>query len=48
MVEFYKRVVAGDGGAEALRGAKLAMKAAYPDTYHWAAFIFLGDPSPKS
>jgi CHAT domain-containing protein len=46
MVEFYKRVVAGDGGAEALRGAKLAMKAVYPDTYYWAAFIFLGDPSP--
>jgi CHAT domain-containing protein/tetratricopeptide (TPR) repeat protein len=46
MVEFYKRVVAGDGGAEALRGAKLAMKALYPDTYYWAAFIFQGDPSP--
>ncbi len=46
MIEFYKRVLAGDGAADALRGAKLAMKATYPDTYYWAAFVFLGDPSP--
>jgi CHAT domain-containing protein len=46
MIEFYRRVLSGDGAAEALRGAKLAMKAKYPDSYYWAAFVFLGDPSP--
>jgi CHAT domain-containing protein/Tfp pilus assembly protein PilF len=46
MIEFYKRTLAGDGVADALRGAKLMMKAVYPDSYYWAAFVFLGDPSP--
>lgn len=46
MIEFYSRVLKGQGAAEALQGAKLMMKAIYPDSYYWAAFVFMGDPSP--
>jgi hypothetical protein len=46
MEEFYRRILAGEGRAEALRQAQLAMKAKYPDPYYWGAFICQGDPSP--
>jgi CHAT domain-containing protein/tetratricopeptide (TPR) repeat protein len=45
MIDFYKRLLAGDRPADALRDAKLAMKGIQPDPYYWAAFVFLGDPS---
>jgi CHAT domain-containing protein len=48
MVVFYQRVLDGEGAAEALRGAQLAMKKKYPDAYYWAAFIYQGDPAPLS
>ena len=46
MEDFYGRLLAGQGRAEALREAQLAMKAKYPDPYYWGAFICQGDPSP--
>jgi CHAT domain-containing protein/tetratricopeptide (TPR) repeat protein len=46
MEDFYARLLAGEGRAEALRQAQLAMKAKYPEPFYWAAFICQGDPSP--
>ena len=46
MEDFYRRLLGGDGRAEALRQAQLAMKAKYPDPFYWGAFICQGDPSP--
>jgi CHAT domain-containing protein/tetratricopeptide (TPR) repeat protein len=46
MEDFYRRLLAGEGRAEALRQAQLAMKARYPDPFYWGAFICQGDPSP--
>lgn len=46
MVDFYKRVLAGEPRAEALRMAQLALKARWPDPTDWAAFICQGDPGP--
>jgi CHAT domain-containing protein/tetratricopeptide (TPR) repeat protein len=46
MEHFYGRLLAGQGRAEALREAQLAMKAKYPDPFYWGAFICQGDPSP--
>jgi CHAT domain len=46
MEAFYARLLAGQGRAEALRDAQLAMKAKYPDPFYWGAFICQGDPSP--
>jgi CHAT domain-containing protein/tetratricopeptide (TPR) repeat protein len=46
MEDFYDRLLAGEGRAEALRQAQLAMKAKYPDPFYWGAFICQGDPSP--
>ncbi|HJZ83718.1 MAG TPA: tetratricopeptide repeat protein [Polyangia bacterium] len=46
MVDFYKRLQAGAGRAEALRQARLALLArketAHP--YYWASFILSGEP----
>lgn len=46
MEDFYRRILAGQPRAEALRQAQLAMKAKYPDPYYWGAFICQGDPGP--
>jgi CHAT domain-containing protein len=46
MVEFYRRLLAGDARAEALRQARLALRGKYPAPYYWGAFICQGDPSP--
>jgi CHAT domain-containing protein/tetratricopeptide (TPR) repeat protein len=46
MEDFYRRLLAGEGRAEALRQAQLAMKAKYPSPFYWGAFICQGDPSP--
>jgi hypothetical protein len=46
MVDFYHRLLAGEGRAEALRQAQLALKAKYPEPFYWGAFICQGDPSP--
>jgi tetratricopeptide (TPR) repeat protein len=46
MIEFYQRLMSGEGRAEALRQAQLTMKAKHPDPFFWGAFICQGDPSP--
>jgi superkiller protein 3 len=46
MEDFYQRLKAGEGRAEALRHAQLTLKAKYPDPLCWGAFICQGDPSP--
>jgi len=46
MDDFYRRLLAGRGRADALRAAQLAMKEKYPDPFYWGAFICQGDPSP--
>ncbi len=46
MEAFYGRLLAGEGRAEALRQAQLALKAKYPDPFYWGAFICQGDPGP--
>ncbi|HSR11422.1 MAG TPA: CHAT domain-containing tetratricopeptide repeat protein [Thermodesulfobacteriota bacterium] len=48
MDDFYRRLLSGEGRADALRGAQLAMKERYPDTLHWGAFVCFGDPAPLS
>jgi CHAT domain-containing protein len=46
MEDFYARLLSGEGRAEALRQAQLAMKERYPEPFYWGAFICQGDPSP--
>jgi tetratricopeptide (TPR) repeat protein len=46
MEDYYRRLLAGEGRAEALRQAQLAMKAKYPEPHYWGAFICQGDPGP--
>ena len=46
MVDFYKRVLAGEPLADGLRQAQLSIKAQWPDPLFWAAFICQGDPGP--
>ena len=46
MVDFYGRILAGQGRADALREAQLALKAKYPDPLYWGAFICQGNPGP--
>jgi CHAT domain-containing protein len=46
MIEFYQRLRDGEGRAEALRGAQLAIKEKYPEPLYWGAFISQGDPAP--
>jgi CHAT domain-containing protein len=48
MVDFYRRVLAGQPRADALRDAQLALKERYPDPYYWGAFVCQGDPGPLS
>ena len=48
MVEYYQRMAAGEGRAEALRTAQLSLlndkKHQHP--FYWAAFLVAGDPRP--
>jgi MYXO-CTERM domain-containing protein len=48
MVDYYHRLEAGEGRAEALRKARLAMLASpgRSHPFYWASFIVSGDPSP--
>ena len=48
MEGFYRRVLAGEPRADALREAQLAMKAKYSEPIYWGAFICQGDPGPLS
>lgn len=46
MEDFYRRLLAGEPRAEALRNAQLTMKAKYPHPFFWGAFICQGNPGP--
>ncbi len=46
MVDFYRRILAGQPRADALREAQLVLKTRYPHPYNWGAFICQGDPRP--
>ncbi len=46
MEDFYRRIMAGQGRADALRGAQISLKAKYPEPFYWGAFICQGDPGP--
>jgi CHAT domain-containing protein len=46
MIDFYDRVLNGQGVADALRDAQLTMKEKYRDPYFWGAFICQGNPGP--
>jgi tetratricopeptide (TPR) repeat protein len=46
MTDFYRRILAGEPRAEALRQAQLTMKEKYPNPLYWGAFICQGDPGP--
>ncbi|HZN37767.1 MAG TPA: tetratricopeptide repeat protein [Planctomycetota bacterium] len=45
MTDFYSRLLAGeDDKLAAFTVAKKALRAKYPDPFHWAPFLFLGSP----
>jgi CHAT domain-containing protein len=46
MEDFYRRVLTGQGRAQALREAQLVLKVKYPEPFFWGAFICQGDPGP--
>lgn len=46
MEEFYRRLLAGQSRAGALREAQLMIREKHPDPYYWGAFICQGDPGP--
>jgi tetratricopeptide (TPR) repeat protein/CHAT domain-containing protein len=46
MEDFYRRILAGEPRADALREAQLAMKAKHSEPLYWGAFICQGDPGP--
>ena len=46
MEDFYRRILAGEGRAESLRNAQLAIRAKQPHPFFWGAFICQGDPGP--
>jgi CHAT domain-containing protein len=46
MIDFYRRILAGEARAEALRQAQLKIKKDNPDPFYWAAFICQGEPGP--
>lgn len=48
MVDFYSRILNGEGRAEALRQAQLAIKTKHPHPRYWGAFICQGNPGPIS
>jgi CHAT domain-containing protein/tetratricopeptide (TPR) repeat protein len=46
MEEFYRRLLAGEGRADALHAAQQVLRRKYPEPYFWGAFVCLGDPGP--
>jgi tetratricopeptide (TPR) repeat protein/CHAT domain-containing protein len=45
VVDFYRRVLAGQGCADALRNAQLTLKAKYPHPFYWGGFVCHGAPT---
>src|SRR5439155_2644012 len=46
MEDFYRRLLAGEGRADALRNAQLTLRQKYSSPYYWGAFICQGNPGP--
>ncbi len=46
MIDFYERLLRGEGRAEALRAAQLEIKQRKQHPRYWGAFICQGDPGP--
>ena len=46
MVDFYRRILAGQPRVDALREAQIALKEQYPHPHYWGAFICQGDAGP--
>jgi CHAT domain-containing protein len=46
MEDFYQRVLSGEGRADALRNAQLALREKHPEPFYWGAFVCQGDPAP--
>lgn len=46
MEDFYRRLTAGQGRADALREAQRSLQARYPEPLYWGAFICQGEPGP--
>jgi len=42
--DFYKRLAKGTPKLQAFTEARKALKKKYPQPYHWAAFVYIGDP----
>src|SRR5581483_10019796 len=46
MIDFYARVLDGQGVSDSLRGAQMAMMKRHLLPYFWGAFVCLGDTAP--
>jgi CHAT domain-containing protein len=45
MTDFYGRLLAGEKDRlKAFTAAKKALRAKYPDPFHWAPFLYIGSP----
>ena len=42
--DFYRRLAKGTPKLQAFTEARKALKKKYPQPYHWAAFVYIGDP----
>src|SRR5512140_1177484 len=42
MVDYYRRLLAGEGRADALEGAMRTLRGKQPHPYYWAPFISIG------
>jgi len=44
--EFYRRVLAGQDRADALREAQLSLRRKYPQARNWGGFVCCGNAGP--
>jgi CHAT domain-containing protein len=44
MGDFYRRLASGKGKLEAFTEARKALRKRHPDPYHWAPYVYIGDP----
>jgi len=42
--DFYRRLADGKGKLEAFTEARRELRKKYPEPYHWAPFVYIGDP----
>ena len=42
--DFYRRTSKGAPKLEAFTAARKALKKKHPEPYHWAPFVYIGDP----